>query len=693
MQLSRTNKEADKLGYHSLRLKDGVLGCSLILIAGLLAYFGSFKGPFIFDDIDSIVDNPTIRNIFSFSSVLVPPSGGVTVEGRPFLNLTLALNYALGGVDVTGYHILNLIIHLLAGFLLFGVFNKLFEVAKLKLSGLLAFCIALLWTIHPLQTESVTYVIQRAESLMGLFYILSIYAYLRYNEGSRTWGVVSVTACYLGMATKEDMFSAPLIILFIDRIFISESFKAAFKNKFLYYAGIFSSWILLGYLIHATHGRGGTVGFDSGLPAWMYWLTQFPALIHYLQLAVWPTPLVFDYAIDRFWIWHPWSVLPYALGVIGLLFFSIRYLLKWSAVGLLGFYFFLLLAPTSVIPGNRQAMAEHRMYLPLAAILACLVLGVYFLVLKAVKVKPEFFQVRILKISILSLTVFFAVIFCYLTIQRNRDYESNIALWEKTVKSVPDNPFAHNSLGSAYFDKHDLLNAEIEFKHAIALNDHYVQAYSNLAILYATQARKNDFVAAIRKSLELNPTEYKPHYYFALGLQALGYHEQASEEFLKTLELKPYFADAYNRLGMCYSTLGKFTDAIKQYNIALLQRPIFPEVENNLGNAYADMNKFDAAILAYKRAIAMQPSYVDAYNNLGITYAQMKDYSHSAEAFKKAIEIMPSSPFVHNNYANILKKLGKIAEARSEYEVALRIDPTYEEARGNLNILMQESAK
>lgn len=693
MQLSRSSKEEDKLAHHSLKLKDVVLGCSLILIAGLIAYHGSFKGPFVFDDIDSIVDNPTIRNIFSFGTILVPPSGGVTVEGRPLLNITLAVNYALGGVNVMGYHVFNLVVHLIAGFLLFGVFNKLFELAKLKVAGLLAFCVALLWTVHPLQTESVTYIIQRAESLMGLFYILSIYGFLRYKEGNLMWGGVSVLACYLGMATKEDMFSAPLIILLIDRILISDSFQEAFKEKVLYYAGIFSSWIVLGYLIHATHGRGGTVGFDSGLPAWMYWVTQFPALIHYLQLTVWPKPLVFDYAIDRFWIWHPWVALPYAIVVIGLLVFSIRNLLKWRAVGLLGFFYFFLLAPTSVIPGNRQAMAEHRMYLPLAVTIACLILGIYSVVLILVNKKADPLKINILKISMFGVTLLLATVFCYQTIQRNKDYQSNIALWENTVRSVPDNPFAHNSLGSAYFDKHDLVNAEIEFKRAIALNDHYVQAYSNLAILYATQARRDDFVSAIRKALELNPTEYKPRYYFALGLEALGYHEQALEQFLKTLELKPYFADAHNRLGMCYSTLGRLSDAIEQYKIALLQRPIFPEVENNLGNAYADMNKFDMAILAYQQAIAMQPSYVDAYNNLGITYAQIKDYNHSAEAFRKAIEIMPTSPFVHNNYANILKKLGKIPEARSEYEQALRIDPTYSEARGNLDVLIQESTK
>ncbi len=691
--MPRSSKEDPTVANPSLNLKHGLLGCILLLVAGLVAYHGSFKGPFIFDDIDSIVDNPTIRHLWPLNSVLMPPSGGLTVEGRPLLNFTLAINYALGGVNVKGYHSLNLGIHLLAGILLFGVFYKLFNLSNLKVSGLLAFCVALLWTVHPLQTESVTYVIQRAESLMGLFYVLSLFAFLKFQDGKASWGVISIVACYLGMATKEDMVSVPVIILLIDRTLILNSFKQSLKQRSTYYLWLFSSWIILGFLINSTHGRGGTVGFDSGLPAWLYWVTQFPAIIHYLQLVVWPNPLVFDYAFDRFWIWHPWATLPYAICVFGLLGISIWFVIKRNATGILGLFIFILLAPTSIIPGNRQAMAEHRMYLPIAAVIALLSLGLLKCCELLFHKSKEDSSYNKIKCLLIIFTALAASGFIYRTIQRNKDYQSNVVLWTKTVEAVPDNPFAHNSLGSVLFESHNLVDAEKEFRQAIALNSNYAQAHSNLAVLYSSEGRQDAFVHEISVALRLNPTEYKPLYYLALGLAQLGDQEGACEQFKKTIELKPFFADAHYGLGTALMALGKYREAKEEFLVALSQRPLFAEAENNLGNVYADLNQLSDALAAYQRADGLKLNYVDAINNIGITYAQMHDYDKSAAAFSKAIQADPTSPFVHNNYANVLKKLGRIAEARAEYQEALRIEPTYKDARANLDALNQEASK
>jgi hypothetical protein len=145
------------------------LSAAFIVVAGAAAYHNSLGGPFVFDDPASIVDNPTIRHLWPLDALFSPPSGGVTVEGRPFLNLTLALNYAIGGTRVGSYHALNLAIHLLAALTLFGLARRTLVLFKSGAAVGVAFSIALIWAVHPLQTEAVTYVIQRAESLMGLF--------------------------------------------------------------------------------------------------------------------------------------------------------------------------------------------------------------------------------------------------------------------------------------------------------------------------------------------------------------------------------------------------------------------------------------------------------------------------------------------------------------------------------------------
>ena len=223
----------------------------LIVLAVLAAYRNSFSGPFIFDDIASIVDNPTIRRLWPVSVPLWPPfSGGQTVGGRPILNLSLAVNYAWGGADVRGYHAVNLGIHILAALTLFGLVRRTLERAKLADGRAAcpgralptALVVALLWALHPLQTESVTYIIQRAESLMGLFYLLTLYCFVRFTErgssfvplrgtsadeeaGGVVWAWLSVVCCLLGMATKEVMVSAPVIVFLYDRTFVSGTFR------------------------------------------------------------------------------------------------------------------------------------------------------------------------------------------------------------------------------------------------------------------------------------------------------------------------------------------------------------------------------------------------------------------------------------------------------------------------------------
>ena len=328
----------------------------VIVVAALAVYGNSFSGPFIYDDVVSITVNATIRNLWPVCRV-VSRAGNLTVSGRPLINLSLALNYALSGDAVWSYHALNLLIHILAGLALFGlvrrtllhpvrqaqgyggqalqqpVLQKRFSEAALPL----AFVVALLWVVHPLQTECVTYVIQRAESLMGLFYLLTLYCFVRGAESRRQasgvrhqvsearnqekefktqnqeaalplssgltpdasrlpvrrsfseggWYSASILCCLLGMASKEVMVSAPLMVLLYDRTFVAGSFRAAWQKRRKLYLGLAGTWLLLGYLVATAGNRGGSAGFGDGhLPRRTYALTQFRAIDHYLRLSV-----------------------------------------------------------------------------------------------------------------------------------------------------------------------------------------------------------------------------------------------------------------------------------------------------------------------------------------------------------------------------------------------------------------------
>jgi protein O-mannosyl-transferase len=238
---------------------------------------------------------------------------------------------------------------------------------------------AVIWIVHPLQTEAVTYISQRCESLMGLFYLLTLYGFIRGAE-SRTpagWFALSVAACFLGMATKEVMVTAPVMVLLYDRTFVSGTFREACHSTWRLYLGLAGSWLLLGYLMTGAHNRG--VGYGPGLTWWAYALTECRVVLHYLRLAVWPHPLIFDYG-EYVPTGHLAALAPYAL-ILAILatvvFFELK---RHPAIGFVGAWFFVVLAPTSsVVPITASPMAEHRMYLPLASVVTLIVVGAFAL--------------------------------------------------------------------------------------------------------------------------------------------------------------------------------------------------------------------------------------------------------------------------------------------------------------------------
>ncbi len=322
----------------------------LVIAAALLAYYSSFTTPFIFDDLFSVSRNPSIHHLWPVWSALSPPVN-TFVGGRPVVNLSLAVNYALGGTRVWGYHAVNLAIHILAGLALYGIVRRTLLCPLLRerfgASAMrLAMAVAVLWTVHPLQTEAVTYISERCESLMGLFYLLTVYCFIRGTNAPRSsgWFTLSVLACGLGMASKEVMVTAPVMVLVYDRTFVSGSFREAWTRHRRLYLGLAGTWLLLGWLMVGLHYRD--VGFGLGITGWAYALTECRVVIRYLWLALWPHPLVFDYG-RVVAIRHIAAVAPSALILAVLAAGTLFELRRQPAFGFVGAWFFMILAPTS----------------------------------------------------------------------------------------------------------------------------------------------------------------------------------------------------------------------------------------------------------------------------------------------------------------------------------------------------------
>jgi tetratricopeptide (TPR) repeat protein len=542
----------------------------LVVAAGLLAYHNSFTGPFIFDDLRSIPENPTIRHLWPIWGVLSPPSLS-GVGGRPVVNFSLAVNYAFGGYNVWGYHALNLAVHLLAGLTLLGVVRRTLLQPRLReqfgvVANELALAVAILWTIHPLQTEAVNYISERCELLMGLFYLLTLYGFIRGTDGqgSSGWFALSVTACLLGMASMEVMVTAPVMVLLYDRTFVSGSFREAWSRHRQLYLGLAGSWVFLGWLMVGLHHRG--VGYGLGISWWAYALTECRAVMCYLWLAIWPHPLVFDYG-ESVAIRYIGEVAPYAMMLAVLVAGVLVELKRRPAIGLVGAWFFLILAPTSsVVPVTGQLMAEYRMYLPLVAVVVLGVMEIYVLIGRRT----------------VPVVVVLAVALGVLTWQRNQDYRSDIAIWEDTVAKCPQNSRAQDYLGNA-----------------LRLSGRIPEAIEHL-----------------ERALSMKPNFAEAHYNLGVALGQAGSLPEATEHLEQAVRLKPDYPEAHCNLGVALAQAGRIPEAMEHLEEALRLKPDYAKAHYNLGYALEQEGKIDDAIAHYEQALRLKTDYADARNAL-----------------------------------------------------------------------------
>lgn len=636
------------------RANSGVfLAAALLVAAALAAWRNSSAGPFVLDDLPAIAENPTIRG---FASAFAPPGDGQTVSGRPLVNLSFALNWAVGGESVRGYHALNLAIHALAALALYGVARRTLRCAPLSRhfacdsaracndADRLAFVVSGLWLLHPLQTESVTYIAQRAESLAGLCLLFTLYTAIRgadclpssdssQRRAALRWNSTAVIACGLGMAAKEVMYAAPLLVLLHDRTFLAGSVCAALRRRPWFYTGLASTWLLLGWLVWRTGNRGATVGFGLGISPWHYLLTQCAAIAHYLRLALWPTPLVLDYGFSV--VSAPAAVFGRGLFLLALLAATAFALVRRPAWGFLGGCFFLVLAPSSsVLPVTTQTIAEHRMYLPLAAVGAAVGAGAWWL----------------LGPRCLAAFVAVALALGTLTYQRNTDYRSAIAIWSDTAAKRPSNA-----------------RAQAEFA---------------LALFRAGRTRES--LPVFERALALLPNNPKARHNYANALEAAGRLDDAATQFQLAIAEWPALADAYYCLGNVRREQGQIDGALACYENAVRLRPDFAAAHNNAANLYASVGRIDGALAHFAAAVHAQPDFAEAHYNWANVLARAGRLTEAVPHFEAALRLAPNHAAAHENLGLTLLMLDRLPEAVRELEAAQRLAPQRASVRDNL---------
>ena len=599
------------------------VACGLLAAVICAVYGRSLEAPFIFDDNPSIVRNPSIKQLFPLfggrpgTTPLSAPKGYPTA-GRPLVNLTLAVNYAIGGFNPVGYHLFNLVVHILAAMLLWSMLRRTlrlqyFEGRFDRAAEPLAFLVALVWAVHPLVTETVQYVTQRTELMMGLFYIATMYASLRYftatGRSERTvWCVLAALACLLGMGCKEVMVTAPVMVLCFERTFIAGSFRKAVAKSWRLYLGLALGWLLL-LALNYNAPRAHTAGFRNEVPFYAYWLTQAKVLELYLKLTLWPWPLVIYYQIPI--IVSPAQVWPSLLVVAILVINTLVRFWQRKATGFLGAWVFALLSPTLVVPMFTEIAAERRMYLPLAAIVVLVIVGGYALVQTAMLRGKSDVSSKTTNRWPLAITsgcaLIVAGVFAIVSAHRLGAYASRLAMWEDAVVHQPDNFLVLSNLASAQMPAGREKEANENFERALPLNPVVVQRQWGLALIHA--GRRQEAIEHFEEAIRLDPDNAELHRYLGVALADTDRPQEAIQYLRRSLALEPDSAEVQQYLANVIVDARRTRETIERLRKAVQVQPESAQLHCDLGSALFSGGRHDEAIAEFEQALRLQGDF------------------------------------------------------------------------------------
>ncbi len=587
------------------------LGALLLLLAVLLVYVPrGLVGPMVWDDVYAITLNDRLKTLW-------PPDAHLwsepetTSAGRPVLALSLALNYAVGGLAVRGYHAVNVTLHLLNVLLWWALLTRVLQRgpgAALRDPALAAWTAALLWAVHPLATQPVAYIVQRGELLVTLFYLLTLLLALPRKRAEQwqtaSWGCVVAAggANLLGMLSKEVMVTAPLAVVLLDYVLMGLPLREMLAKRGRLYVALALGWAALAVLV-LTAPRGESVGADLGLSRWEYLTTQAGVLWHYLRLVVWPSPLVFSYAWPTATQWSDYA-LP-GLGILLLLALTSWGCWRRRLWALAPGVCFLVLAPSSsVFPVVTELAAERRMYLPLALLLG-LAAGGWWQLTRPWR-----------RVAVLALPLLLALGAGCMAWRHLAVYQSGIALWRSVLAAQPRHALAHDALAVHLLDAGDLAGAQGEIEQALALEPRLASAWYNRGQLEQRRGQTDAAIAAYRRATELRPGFASAEHNLAVLLFHTGQLAAAEAHYRNAVTARPAYGLAWFNLGVLLYRQERFAEAISCLRTAQTLQPRQAQTAFYLGLAYAQQGDIRAAAGCFARVLELDPQHADARANL-----------------------------------------------------------------------------
>lgn len=606
----------------------------LICFCGVILFFATIHSPFLYDDAHAIEDNPYIKNLSQFQQLV----GVQNIFNRSILLLTFSVNNDLGQLDVFGYHLINIMLHLCVGIILYFLTMELVRIEEssfAKIFQRLPIVVSLIHIFNPINIGSITYLSSRSSVLATFFYLSSFYLFIRFvnykEKKINKWGnilclVAGLLLFYLGLGTKEIIVTLPIIAILYLWVQSSTKRLRTFIPELLVIMVPLIIYLLYRYIDMGNLFVIKNDPYSHMIDRELYLVTQIKAIIsYYLVKILFPINLNFEPDMRLVsgildWEWMACLIIGVCLAICIFKQKSIllKYAFAWALITIL---------PTSSIIPLKQIVTEHRSYLPGVAI--SMGLGIFFL--RAASIN------RLMHPVLILVLVFYGL----LTIKRSLDYRSEISIWEDTIKKSPYKSLAHNNLGTAYLSKDQLKKARNSFGAASALSPSSPDPYINLGHIHSRNKEWDK--AKLKYDLALKLGANRSQVFFHSGLMRLKLKkpEEAIPFLLEAIKIKNHRAIYHHELGNAFRVIKQYDSALKSYRKALKLEPNHVEAQNNIAVIFWKLNALDKAEMEFKKALVMEDKNT-IHKNLANVYIAKKQFSMAIPHLKTVIERNPN---------------------------------------------------
>ena len=695
------------------RHRSEIIASLFLVIITLAVYWQVRNHEFInYDDDDYVTENNYVQAGLTWEGVSWAFTSGLHGHWHPVTWLSHMTDCQLFGLNPAGHHLTSLFLHIANTLLLFLILRR--TTGALLRSAF----VAALFAIHPLNVESVAWIADRKDVLSTSFWMMAMWAYVRYSEhpGFSRY-LLTLVAFMVGLMAKPIVVTLPFVLLLMDYWplgrfqFGQSSVEGIAQNRgslntgyqstrlrrlvlekalFLIVTGAFI--VLMSVVRHSLYGRShfGKVDSNVVLSVWALWprpeqiAQALFSYISYIGKMFWPLGLATPYSRDMLYVLQNWQVVGTGLLLLCISFFVVwrgrRY--PYLLVGWL-WYLVAILPVIGFVKIGPHLMADRYAYLPLIGLFIMIAWGVPDLVAK------WRYQRLVLGIStgmlVLGLTV------C--TWLQVRHWKSSVTLFEHVVSVTDNNWLAHNNLGSGLEKEERFDEAMIHYLEALKIKPRHAKVHNNLGIVQIKQGKVKEAFGYFSEAIRLKPDYAEAHHNLGAAFIEQGKVEEAISHYFEALRIKPDYAEAHDKLGTAFYRQGNLDEAISHYSEALQMKPNYPEAYYNLGVVFAKQGRVREAISRFSDAIRIKPNYPEAHFNLGVAFAEQGRVKEAMSHFSEALRVKPDYAEAHHNLGAIMEAEGRLDEAVSHYSEVLRIKPEYPEMHFKLAAVFTEQGR